>query len=54
VEAASSQAVQRFLAFLPGPGGLHISRACTAEEAVERGGCGPGRHADQLLIKIGE
>jgi hypothetical protein len=41
VEAASPQAVRRFLAFLPGPGHLRVRPACTAEQAVERGGCGP-------------
>jgi hypothetical protein len=41
VQAASLQAVQRFLAFLPGPGHLRVLSACTAEQAVERGGCGP-------------
>ena len=40
VQAASSQAVLRFLAFLPGPGDLQVQPACTAEEAVQRGGCG--------------
>lgn len=39
VQAASPQAVQRFLAFLPG--GLRVLPARTAEEAVQRGGCGP-------------
>ena len=41
VEAASQEAVERFLAFLPGPGYLRIRPACSAEEAVQRGGCGP-------------
>ena len=41
VQAASPEAVERFLAFLPGPGCLRVLPACTAEEAVERGGCGP-------------
>jgi len=41
VEAASPEAVERFLAFLPHPGGLRVLPASTAEEAVERGGCGP-------------
>jgi hypothetical protein len=41
VEAASQEAVERFLAFLPHPGGLRVLPASTAEEAVERGGCGP-------------
>ena len=40
VQAASPQAVRRFLAFLPGPGDLQVQPACTAEEAVQRGGCG--------------
>ena len=40
VQAASPEAVERFLAFLPGPGCLRILSACTAEEAVQRGGCG--------------
>lgn len=41
VQAASQEAVERFLAFLPGPGYLRILPACSAEEAVQRGGCGP-------------
>ena len=41
VQAASQEAVARFLAFLPGPGYLRVLRACSAEEAVQRGGCGP-------------
>ena len=41
VQAASREAVERFLAFLPGPGCLRILPACSAEEAVQRGGCGP-------------
>lgn len=41
VEAASPEAVKQFLAFLPGSGDLIIVPAFTAEEAVERGGCGP-------------
>jgi hypothetical protein len=41
VQAASQQAVQRFLEFLPGPGYLRILPACSAEDAVQRGGCGP-------------
>ena len=41
VQAASQEAVERFLAFLPGPGCLRILPACSAEEAVQRGGCGP-------------
>jgi hypothetical protein len=40
VQAASQEAVERFLAFLPGPGCLRILPACSAEEAVQRGGCG--------------
>ena len=40
VQAASQEAVERFLAFLPGPGCLRILSACSAEEAVQRGGCG--------------
>src|SRR5262249_58172537 len=51
VQAASQQAVERFLAFLPGPGCLRILPACSAEEAVQRGGCGaafpPGPEAAQ-------
>ena len=39
VQAASQEAVERFLAFLPGPGYLQIQTACGAEEAVQRGGC---------------
>jgi len=41
VEAASREAVERFLALLPSPGDLRILPACTAEEAIERGGCEP-------------
>ena len=41
VQAASREAVERFLAFLPGPGQLRVLAARTAEEAVQRGGCGP-------------
>ena len=41
VRAASPEAVQRFLAFLPGPGCLQIRPARSAEQAVQRGGCGP-------------
>lgn len=41
VQAASQDAVERFLAFLPGPGYLRVLPACSAEEAVQRGGCGP-------------
>ena len=42
VQAASREAVERFLAFLPGPGCcLRVRPACSAEEAVQRGGCGP-------------
>jgi hypothetical protein len=41
VEAASQEAVERFLAFLPGPGCLRVRPAYNAEEAVQRGGCGP-------------
>jgi len=41
VQAASQEAVERFLAFLPGPGYLQVLPACSAEEAVQRGGCGP-------------
>ena len=40
VRAASQEAVEHFLAFLPGPGCLRILPACSAEEAVQRGGCG--------------
>jgi len=40
VQAASLEAVERFLAFLPGPGCLRVLPACSAEEAVQRGGCG--------------
>jgi hypothetical protein len=48
VQAASQEAVERFLAFLPGPHSLRVLPACSAEEAVQRGGCartsqpGPG------------
>lgn len=41
VEAVSLEAVERFLAVLPGPGDLTILPASTAEEAVERGNCEP-------------
>jgi hypothetical protein len=41
VQAPSREAVERFLAFLPGPGNLRVLPACTAEQAVQRGGCGP-------------
>ncbi|MGH3125845.1 MAG: hypothetical protein ACRDND_33125 [Streptosporangiaceae bacterium] len=41
VEAASRPAVERFLAFLPPLGDLQVLPASTAEQAVERGGCGP-------------
>jgi len=41
VQAASQQAVERFLEFLPGPGCLRVLPACSAEDAVQRGGCGP-------------
>jgi hypothetical protein len=40
VQAANREAVERFLAFLPGPGYLQVLSACSAEEAVQRGGCG--------------
>lgn len=40
VEAASQEAVERFLAALP-PGDVTVLPAFTAEEAVERGTCGP-------------
>jgi hypothetical protein len=39
VGAASRDAVERFMASLPGRGDLRILPAYTAEEAVERGGC---------------
>jgi hypothetical protein len=41
VQAASQDAVERFLTFLPGPGCLRVMPACSAEEAVQRGGCRP-------------
>jgi len=41
VEAASQEAVERFLAALPCAGDLIVRPAFTAEEAVARGGCGP-------------
>ncbi len=41
VQAPSPQAVHQFLAFLPGPGDLQVLPARTAEQAVQRGGCGP-------------
>ena len=40
VQAASQQAVERFLEFLPGPDCLRVMPACSAEDAVQRGGCG--------------
>lgn len=40
VQAPGPQAVRRLLAFLPS--GLQVLPACTAEQAVQRGGCGPG------------
>lgn len=41
VQAVSPEAVRQFLAFLPSPGQLRVLPACTAEQAVQRGGCGP-------------
>jgi hypothetical protein len=41
VEAATRETVERFLARLPGRGEVTVLAAVTAEEAVERGGCGP-------------
>jgi hypothetical protein len=41
VQAASQQAVERVLEFVPGPGCLRVRPACSAEDAVRRGGCGP-------------
>jgi len=41
VQAASQEAVERFLAFLPGPGYLRVLPAYSAEEAIQRGGCAP-------------
>jgi hypothetical protein len=43
VQAATPQAVRRFLACMPGPGRLRVLPASTAEEAVDRGGCRPAR-----------
>lgn len=40
VAAVSQEVVERFLAALPGAGDLIVRPAFTAEEAVERGGCG--------------
>ena len=40
VDAASRETVERFLAFLLDSGELQVLPASTAEEAVERGGCG--------------
>jgi hypothetical protein len=40
VQAANREAVERFLAFLPGQEDLQVLPACSAEEAVQRGGCG--------------
>jgi hypothetical protein len=51
VEAASREAVARFLMSLPSPGELQILSAFSAEEAVERGGCGltlPGRFVQAI------
>jgi len=45
VQAASPEAVRRFLAFLSSSGELRVLPACTAEQAVDRGGCGPIRPA---------
>lgn len=50
VQAASQEAVERFLAFLPGPGYLRVLPACSAEEAVKRGGCGPASPASPGAI----
>lgn len=46
VEAASQQSVERFLAFMPHQDDLQVLRAATAEEAVERGSCGPAHQPD--------
>ena len=48
VQAASQEAVERFLAFLPGPGCLRVLPACSAEEAVQRGGCAATKRARSL------
>ena len=47
VEAPSRQAVEHFLAFLAHPGDLQVLPASSAEEAVERGGCGMARNGRQ-------
>jgi hypothetical protein len=47
VEAPSRQSVERFLAFLARPGDLQVLPASSAEEAVERGGCGLARSGRQ-------
>jgi len=47
VEAPSQQAVEHFLAFLAHPGDLQVLPASSAEEAVERGGCGQARDGHQ-------
>jgi hypothetical protein len=41
VQAARPEAVGQFLSLLPCPGDLVVLPAFTAEEAIERGGCGP-------------
>src|SRR5260370_34171714 len=41
VEAPSREAVERFLAFLPGPGDLRGLPTSTAEEAGRQGGLAP-------------
>jgi hypothetical protein len=38
--------MHRFLAFLAAQGDLQLLSACTAQEAVERGGCGSASPAD--------
>jgi hypothetical protein len=50
VQAASQEAVERFLAFLPGPGYLRVLPACSAEEAVQRDGCGAASRPAQRAI----
>ena len=50
VEAASREAVERFLALLPSAGDLQILPASTAEDAVEQGGCGPATPSARRAI----
>jgi hypothetical protein len=45
LEAATREAVERFLAFLLRFGDLQVLPASTAEQAVGRGGCGTAKEA---------